>query len=1099
MEDPELEANTSPEDPNTLGPTDVEYEQHAAARDETYAPSDFTPAPSAPALPPASPKAKAEGENGEDGGVPGDDLESAPMEEVFQKLRCTPKGLTTQEANIRLELVGPNKLEEHKESLILKFLGFMWNPLSWVMELAALMALVLDNGGGLPPDWQDFVGIVCLLVINSTVSYIEEQNAGQAAAALMQALAPKAKILRDGAYKEDDATILVPGDIITVKLGDIIPADCRLLEGDPLSVDQSALTGESVAVTKKAGDEVFSGSVCKQGELEAVVIATGVHTFFGKAAHLVDTTQNVGHFQKVLTQIGNFCIITIAVGLVIEMIVIYAVQKRKYRQGIENMLVLLIGGIPIAMPTVLSVTMAVGSHGLAKQGAIVKRMTAIEEMAGMDILCSDKTGTLTLNRLTVDKSIIEVLSKTADKELILLTAAYASRIENQDAIDLAITNMLGDPKEARDGIEEVHFLPFNPTDKRTAMTYTTADGKMHRATKGAPEQILELAANKNEIEKKVHEIIERFADRGLRSLGVASQDVPDGVKESEGGPWEFLGLVPLFDPPRHDTADTVKRALELGVHVKMITGDQLAIAKETGRRLGMGTNMYPSSVLFGKGGNEAPESTEDGELVEHADGFAGVFPEHKFNIVKKLQDRKHICGMTGDGVNDAPALKKADIGIAVADATDAARNAADIVLTQPGLSVIISAILTSRCIFQRMKNYTIYAVSITIRIVLGFMLMALIWKFDFSPFMILIIAILNDGTIMTIAKDIVTPSLTPDSWKLKELFIQGSCLGGYMAMMTVVFYFLMHETVFFETHFKVRSVKNSRYEETAVIYLQVSVISQALIFVCRSKSWSFLERPGFFLVVAFAIAQLIATIIAVYANWPFARIRGCGWGWAGITWLYNIVWYLPLDAIKIICRYLLTGDAWGLLTEQKVAFSRQSNYGQQARQAQWVAFSRADGLGGDPSTAHRQSLAKPRSSVRKSHVPFKPTPTGIYNIAHNVGHNVGNIAREITRELTHPQQRGSRAVTGKGREAADKARRRAELARLRETHTLKGHLESVSRLKGLDGSAADNFYTFNPLFRGLPQPSQDASQANNAGAESSDAGGRSENRRYSIS
>lgn len=359
------------------------------------------------------------------------DLEHLPIEEVFEKLKCTPEGLTSTEADIRIKLVGPNKLEEQKESKLLKFLSFMWNPLSWVMELAALMALVLDNGDHRPPDWQDFVGIFALLIINSTVSYIEENNAGQAAAALMQALAPKAKVLRDGTYKEEDAAILVPGDVITIKLGDIVPADARLLEGDPLLIDQSSLTGESVAVTKRPGDEVFSGSICKQGELEAVVISTGVHTFFGKAAHLVDTTHHTGHFQQVLTRIGNFCIITITLGIIIEIIVMYPIQKRKYRDGIDNMLILLIGGIPIAMPTVLSVTMAVGAHSLAKQGAIVKRMTAIEEMAGMDILCSDKTGTLTLNRLTVDKNVIEITSKSADKDLLLLTAARASRVENQ--------------------------------------------------------------------------------------------------------------------------------------------------------------------------------------------------------------------------------------------------------------------------------------------------------------------------------------------------------------------------------------------------------------------------------------------------------------------------------------------------------------------------------------------------------------------------------------------------------------------------------------------------------------------------------------------
>uniref|UniRef100_A0A7I4E7P3 Plasma membrane ATPase n=1 Tax=Physcomitrium patens TaxID=3218 RepID=A0A7I4E7P3_PHYPA len=635
------------------------------------------------------------------------DLERIPLEEVFQQLRCDKNGLTSEDALERLTLFGRNKLEEKKESKFLKFLGFMWNPLSWVMEAAAIMAIALSNGNGRPPDWQDFVGIITLLVINSTISFIEENNAGNAAAALMARLAPKAKVLRDNRWNEQDASILVPGDIISIKLGDIVPADARLLDGDSLKIDQSALTGESLPVTKHPGDGVFSGSTCKQGEIEAVVIATGVHTFFGKAAHLVDSTNQVGHFQKVLTSIGNFCIISIAIGMVVEIIVMYPIQRRSYRAGIENLLVLLIGGIPIAMPTVLSVTMAIGSHRLSQQGAITKRMTAIEEMAGMDVLCSDKTGTLTLNKLSVDKNLVECFCKTVDKEEIMLLAARASRIENQDAIDAAIVGMLADPKEARADITEIHFLPFNPTDKRTALTYIDRDGKWIRVSKGAPEQILQLAHNKNEIAARVHSIVDKFAERGLRSLAVAKQEVPQGNKESAGGPWVFCGLLPLFDPPRHDSADTIRRALNLGVNVKMITGDHLAIAKETGRRLGMGTNMYPSSSLLGESKDTSIAGLPIDELIEKADGFAGVFPEHKYEIVKRLQAKKHICGMTGDGVNDAPALKKADIGIAVADATDAARSASDIVLTEPGLSVIISAVLTSRAIFQRMKNYTV--------------------------------------------------------------------------------------------------------------------------------------------------------------------------------------------------------------------------------------------------------------------------------------------------------------------------------------------------------------------------------------------------------
>ncbi|PPD76824.1 hypothetical protein GOBAR_DD26258 [Gossypium barbadense] len=925
------------------------------------------------------------------------DLENIPIEEVLEKLKCTKEGLTTDEVQQRLELFGYNKLEEKKENKILKFLGFMWNPLSWVMEAAAVMAIALAHGGKKETDYHDFVGILALLLINSTISFIEENNAGNAAAALMARLAPKAKVLRDGKWNEEDASVLVPGDIISIKLGDIIPADARLLQGDPLKIDQSALTGESLPVTKHPGDGVYSGSTCKQGEIEAVVIATGVHTFFGKAAHLVESTTHVGHFQQVLTSIGNFCICSIAIG--------------SYRTGIDNLLVILIGGIPIAMPTVLSVTMAIGSHRLSQQGAITKRMTAIEEMAGMDVLCSDKTGTLTLNKLTVDKNLIEVFVNNVDKDTVILMAARASRLENQDAIDTAIVAMLADPKEARAGITEVHFLPFNPTDKRTALTYVDEAGKMHRVSKGAPEQILNLAYNKSEIGKKVHSIIDKYAERGLRSLAVARQEVPAGTKDSPGGPWEFVGLLPLFDPPRHDSAETIRRALDLGVSVKMITGDQLAIGKETGRRLGMGTNMYPSSSLLGDHKNEEIGAFSIDELIENADGFAGVFPEHKFEIVKRLQAKKHIVGMTGDGVNDAPALKKADIGIAVADSTDAARSASDIVLTEPGLSVIISAVLTSRAIFQRMKNYTIYAVSITIRIVLGFMLLTLIWRLNFPPFMVLIIAILNDGTIMTISKDRVKPSPVPDSWKLKEIFATGIVLGSYLALMTLIFFWAAYETDFFPDKFGVRSLSKKSFDLTqeserrkvnallsSAVYLQVSTISQALIFVTRSRGWSFTERPGLLLVTAFIIAQLVATVISAQATWSFAGIRAVGWGWCGVIWIYNILTYFLLDPIKFAVRYALSGKAWDLVLNQRTAFSTQKDFGKEAREAAWAAEQR---------TLHGlQSISDAKITEK---------------------HNFRDISV-----------------------MAEEARRRAEIARLREIHTLKGKVESFAKLRGLD-------------------------------------------------
>ncbi|XP_052298993.1 ATPase 11, plasma membrane-type-like isoform X1 [Citrus sinensis] len=963
------------------------------------------------------------------------DLEKVPMEEVFESLKCRQGGLSTEAAEQRLSIFGYNKLEEKRESKILKFLGFMWNPLSWVMEAAAVMAIVLANGGGKPPEWQDFIGITTLLLTNSTVCYVLENNAGAASAALMAHLAPQAKVLRDGKWKEEDAAILVPGDVISVKLGDIVPADARLLEGDPLTIDQSALTGESIPVSKGPGDCVHSGSTCKQGEIQAVVIATGVHTFLGRAVHLVDTTNHVGHFQKarkceftflktcfyfqshiiihrnscsraclqILTAVGKYCICSIALGLILEIIVMYAVQHREYRTGLDNLLVLLIGGIPIAMPTVLSVTMAIGSKRLSRQGVITKRISAIVDMAGMDVLCCDKTGTLTLNKLTVDKNLIEIFAKGVDADTVVLMAARASQVENLDVIDAAIVGMLADPKKARADIQEVHFLPFDPTGKRTALTYIDSEGKMHRVTKGAPEQILNLVHNKSEIGRRINAVIDKFAERGLRSLAVAYQEVPDGSKESSGSPWQFIGLIPLFDPPRHDSAETIRRALSLGLSVKMITGDQLAIAKETGRRLGMGTNMYPSSALLGQDRDESIVALPVDELIEKADGFAGVFPEHKYEIVKHLQTRNHICGMIGNGVNDAPALKKADIGIAVADATDAARSAADIVLTEPGLNVIITAVLNSRAIFQRMRNYTIYAVSITIHIGFGFRLLALIWQFNFPPFMVLIIAILNDGAIIiTISKDRVRPSPHPERWNLTEVFVTGSILGGYLAMMTVIFFWTAYRTDFFPRTFGISSLNKKDVDDwrklASAVYLQVSSISQAHLFVTRARSWSYVECPVLFLALAFFVAQLTATLIAVYATWSFATIEGIGWGWAGVIWLYNIIFYIPLDFIKFFIRYVLSRNFWDLVFEQRIAFTTKRDFGKEERERLWAQAQRTlHGL-----HPHDSNMFSVRSSY-------------------------GQLSR-----------------------MAEEARRRAEIARLRELHTLKGHVESLIRLKGLD-------------------------------------------------
>ncbi|KAK0203606.1 hypothetical protein DFS33DRAFT_1332708 [Desarmillaria ectypa] len=832
------------------------------------------------------------------------DLETIVIDDVFKLLQCDENGVSPDEATRRLELFGPNKLESEEQNAILQFLSFMWNPLSWVMEAAALVAIALSNGEGRAPDWQDFVGIILLLFINSSIGFYEERNAGNAVKALMDSLAPKAKVKRAGSWSEIESAGLVPGDMISFKIGDIVPADCRLIEAINVSIDQAALTGESLPQSKKAGDQCFSGSTCKQGEAEGVVISTGANTFFGRAASLVgqddDTT---GHLQKILAQIGSFCLVAIGIFVLLEIVILYPRFHYTYRRGLDNILVLLIGGIPIAMPTVLSVTLAVGAQQLAKHKAIVTRITAIEELAGVTILCSDKTGTLTTNKLTIDKDTIRTYGPFSADDVILL-AAYASRTENQDAIDSSVVQAIGDPAKARAGIKLLDFKPFNPVDKRTEITYREeSTGKLKRVTKGMTGIIIELCTrNKTEeLENKLEADVEEYATRGLRALAVAFEEVDGDDFEAEGNGFELIGLLAIFDPPRDDTKQTIDDAMALGVKVKMVTGDQLAIAKETGRRLGLGDHMYPAKVLKDGPAPGSKHSSLD-EMIMDADGFAGVFPEHKYEIVKRLQGLGHLCAMTGDGANDAPALSRANVGIAVEGATDAARGAADIVLTEPGLSTIVHAIRGSRIIFQRMRNYSIYACAVTIRIVVCFAVLAFAYQFDFPPFMVLIIALLNDGTIMTLSVDRVLPSNTPDSWDLAEIFAYAVAYGLYLTMSTIALVIIIMETTFFQDKFGVSleefPVQANDRQLHMVVYLQVAIISQALIFVTRSHGFFFMERPSVALFLAFCVAQLVSSIIAAYGDWGFTQIHSISGGWIGIVWVWNIVWFFPLDFIK---------------------------------------------------------------------------------------------------------------------------------------------------------------------------------------------------------
>ncbi len=834
-------------------------------------------------------------------------------------------GLSSKEARKRLEKFGPNEIEEKEEPTWKKLAKHFWGPIPWMIEIAAVLSAILHK-------WDDFAIIILMLLINAGVDFWQERKADSAIKALKKRLEVKAKVLRDGKWIIVPARDLVPGDIVKVRLGDMIPADLKLIDGEYLLVDQSALTGESLPVTKHRGDLAYTGTVVKKGSMVGVVIATGYNTKFGKNAALIAKAEmhETGHLHKMIIRVTDYLIlVTLVLAAIILIVALY--RGEPILEFVRFALVLVVASIPVAMPAVLSVTMAIGAMNLARKEAIIKKLSAIQELASVDILCVDKTGTLTKNQLVVAEPV--TYNKFSKKDVIHY-ALLASRLEDKDPLELAIYNSAEKygVKDVYKKIKVLSFLPFDPKIKRSEAKIKIGQ-KVIDVVKGAPQVVIALAGLKGKERERVEKDVYSLASRGYRTIGVAIRSK---------GKWTLVGLIPLYDPPREDAKETISDLRSMGVQVKMVTGDNKAIAKEIARILGLGENILTPEEMTGENRQELivlakvlareiylklkkkaseeearifaeevaheivkefegmrlpkgivkKHEEEIAELVERADGFAEVYPEHKYLIVSSLQKKAHIVAMTGDGVNDAPALKKADCGIAVDKATDAARMAADIILTAPGIRVISDAVVEARKIFKRMNTYVIYRIAETMRIMF-FMTLAIVFlnTYPITPIMIVILALLNDIPILTIAYDNASPSRKSEKWNTHSILTMSTVLGLTGVISTFILYYIA--TAY---------LKLSSNVVSTLIFLKLAVAGHMTMYLSRhSKPFWARPWPSPIMFITVEATQILATLFAVYG----ILVTPIGWSLAILVWGYALIWFLILDGIKVFTYRIL--------------------------------------------------------------------------------------------------------------------------------------------------------------------------------------------------
>eukprot|EP00946_MAST-07B_sp_MAST-7B-sp1_P001572 g1572.t1 len=929
-------------------------------------------------------------------------------------------GLSTAEAERLLAIHGFNELAEEERNPLLEFLGNFWGPMPimiWIAIIIEGIPKFNSDTGKTEIDWADFIVLFVLQMCNGLVSWYEHSKAADAVQALKESLSPKAQVKRNGEWVELAARELVPGDLVSLALGSTVPADCQVLGPKQIYCDQAALTGESLPVKIDVGEKAKMGSNVTTGECDAVVTGTGDKTFFGKTAKLIAGVQETGHFQKVLYKITGVLmgLSLILTGIILASLIISNVNTL---EALGICVVLLVASIPIAMQVVCTSTMAIGSRKLAEKKAIVTRLAAIEELAGMNMLCSDKTGTLTLGKMqmqeilvysyddeSADIGLVDGADSLQPSDIMRFACLAAKWYEPpRDAIDRLVigsaeSGKYGDIFGELDDFEHLDYMPFDPKYKRTeSQVRRRSDQSVeYKVTKGAPQVILSMcnscpAEQVHAISNKISEL----AARGIRSLGIAvcKAQAIKGADESEGGDvevgftnWRFIGILTFLDPPRHDTKRTVERALDLGIDVKMITGDQVAIAKETCFQLGMGTNIRGTELIPDGETASSADAIRFEEIIVELDGFAEVFPEHKYQIVNTFRKIGYRCGMTGDGVNDAPALKRADIGIAVQGATDAARAAADIVLTQEGLSVIIDAIYISRKIFKRMKNYVTYRIAILKCLLLFFFIAVLsvhpnhypicigtwhgendyclpaVWKsehnntlpsavcdqkdirnntlpcvckntdiHDGTPFQtvapegvscnpsyfklpviaLVLITILNDGTIISIAYDHVVPNKYPEKWRLPRVIIEATLLGGVACVSSIVLLELaMNAGSKDDVLSDVFGMKTLVYNQvTCLMYLKVSISDFLTVFAARTQGFFFMRKPGTALAIAFVVATTASSIFAHL--WPFVGMEGLPGEYILFTWIYCILCFFVQDICKVCLNLVLDALMFGV-------------------------------------------------------------------------------------------------------------------------------------------------------------------------------------------